>query len=131
MAKDITFIVHSDWLHDIEGLSIEQQDKIIADWIRYGAEVSIGHADDPITVAFLNTKKRDIDYSKNKFAEKQAKGKTGGAKVKVSDQEIWQIASLGNTAQEVADSLGISVSKVNHSEGWKNRDKKDWGNLQN
>ena len=67
---DTTFIVHSDWLDSLKELPIEEQDKIIADTIRYGLDREIIHGDDPRVQAFVKMKSEDIDYSKEKYEQK-------------------------------------------------------------
>ena len=68
---DTTFIVHSDWLDSLKELPIEEQDKIIADTIRYGLDREIIHGDDPRVQAFVKMKSKDIDYSKEKYEQKK------------------------------------------------------------
>ena len=70
-----TFIIHRDWLKNIEGLPVEQQDKIIAEIVRYGVEMDSQHNDDPITQAFVNMVKGSIDFSKDKYSQKIEAGK--------------------------------------------------------
>ena len=77
---DITFVVHSEWLDCIANLPVEQQDKIIAEIIRYGTGVEMAHSDDAITQAFVNMVKGRIDYSKDKYAQKVEAGTTAGRK---------------------------------------------------
>lgn len=119
---DVTFIVHSEWLENIANLSVEQQDKIIAEIIRYGTGCEMAHTDDAITQAFVNMVKSRIDYSKDKYAQKVEAGTTSGRKKKVSDSEIWNLAhNEGKKSEEIANILGCSKSAVDHSNGWKQR----------
>ena len=53
MAQDITFIVHREWLDSIKNLPIEQQDKIIAEFVRYGTDLGLKHPDDALTQSFV------------------------------------------------------------------------------
>ena len=41
--NNVTFVVHKDWLDSIKDLPIEQQDKIIAEFVRYGPEMELQH----------------------------------------------------------------------------------------
>lgn len=120
---DKTFIVHRDWLTAIEGLPIEQQDAIIGDLIRYGTELELQHGDDPIITAMVNLVKGKIDFSKSKYEQKVQMGKNAGRKIQYSDKMIYDAAQKGMTAAQIAKELGCSNSKVNHSEGWRLRDK--------
>ena len=120
---DKTFIVHRDWLTAIEGLPIEQQDAVIGDLIRYGTELELQHEDDPIVTAMVNLVKGKIDFSKSKYEQKVQMGKSAGRKTQYSDKMIYDAAQKGMTAAQIAEELGCSNSKVNHSEGWRLRDK--------
>lgn len=62
-----TFIVHKEWLDNIADLPVEQQDKIIAEFVRYGVELELRHGDDAVVSAFVNMLKGRIDYSKEKY----------------------------------------------------------------
>lgn len=120
--SDTTFIVHSDWLTNIANLDVQQQDKIIAEIIRYGTGIASAHPDDVVTQAFVNMVKGSIDYSKDKYAQKVEGGNTAGRKKKVDDNEIWKLAhDEKKKADEIAQILGCSKSAVDHSDGWKRR----------
>lgn len=120
--SDTTFIVHSDWLTNIANLDIEQQDKIIAEIIRYGTGITSAHPEDAVTQAFVNMVKGSIDYSKDKYAQKVEGGNTAGRKKKVDDNVIWNLAHNENKkSEEIAQILGCSKSAVDHSDGWKKR----------
>lgn len=122
MAGDTTFIVHSEWLDNIGNLSIEQQDKIIAEIIRYGTGKELAHADDAITQAFVNMVKGRIDYSKDKYAQKVEAGNNAGRKKKINDADVWNLAhNEGKRSEEIAEILECSKSAVDHSAGWKQR----------
>ena len=121
MADNITFVVHKDWLSSIEQLPIEQQDKIIAEFVRYGTEMELQHIDDPIVQAFVNILKGRIDASKDAYNKKVEMSKTAGRKKKGNDVEIYQLAREGHSSAEIAKILQISKSSVDHNEGWKNR----------
>ena len=95
---DITFVVHSEWLDCIANLPVEQQDKIIAEIIRYGTGVEMAHSDDAITQAFVNMVKGRIDYSKDKYAQKVEAGTTAGRKMKLNEPSTLK----DNKSREVA-----------------------------
>ncbi len=118
---DTTFIVHSDWLDSLKELPIEEQDKIIADTIRYGLDREIIHGDDPRVQAFVKMKSKDIDYSKEKYEQKKYMAQGAGRRKVIDDKAIWELAQQGNTSAKIAEILGISKSSVDHSIGWKKR----------
>lgn len=121
MAQDVTFIVHREWLDSIKNLPIEQQDKIIAEFVRYGTDLGLKHPDDALTQSFVNILKSRIDFSKNKYEKKVQAGKSAGRKKKVDDDEILRLALGGMKSAEIAEKLGVSKSTIDHSNGWKKR----------
>lgn len=121
MAQDVTFIVHREWLDSIKNLPIEQQDKIIAEFVRYGTDLGLKHPDDALTQSFVNILKSRIDFSKNKYEKKVQAGKSAGRKKKVDDDEILRLALEGMKSAEIAEKLGVSKSTIDHSDGWKRR----------
>lgn len=121
MAQDVTFIVHREWLDSIKNLPIEQQDKIIAEFVRYGTDLGLKHPDDALTQSFVNILKSRIDFSKNKYEKKVQAGKSAGRKKKVDDDEILRLALGGMKSMEIAEKLGVSKSTIDHSDGWKRR----------
>lgn len=121
MAQDVTFIVHREWLDSIKNLPIEQQDKIIAEFVRYGTDLGLKHPDDALTQSFVNILKSRIDFSKNKYEKKVQAGKVSGRKKKVDNDEILRLALGGMKSAEIAEKLGVSKSTIDHSDGWKRR----------
>ena len=121
MAQDVTFIVHREQLDSIKNLPIEQQDKIIAEFVRYGTDLGLKHPDDALTQSFVNILKSRIDFSKNKYEKKVQAGKSAGRKKKVDDDEILRLALGGMKSAEIAEKLGVSKSTIDHSDGWKRR----------
>ena len=123
-----TFIVYKDWLDSILTLPVEQQDKIIGDFVRYGVGNELEHTDDPITTSFVNLLKGRIDYTINEYEKKLKMSKTAGRKKKVNDLEVYQIAkdNPDYTSQDIANMLGVSKSSIDHSDGWKNRYKESY-----
>lgn len=116
-----TFIVHKEWLENIAGLPIEQQDKIIAEFVRYGVGIDSQHSSDAVVGAFVNMLKSRIDYSKDKYQQKVEMSKTAGRKKKIDDEQIYELAQQGMSSTDIANVLNISSSSVNHSQGWKKR----------
>ena len=121
MAQDVTFIVHREWLDSIKNLPIEQQDKIIAEFVRYGTDLGLKLPDDALTQSFVNILKSRIDFSKNKYEKKVQAGKSAGRKKKVDDDEILRLALGGMKSAEIAEKLGVRKSTIDHSDGWKKR----------
>ena len=118
-----TFIVHKEWLDSIMALPIEQQDKIIADFVRYGTGHELVHENDAVAQSFVNILKGRIDYSKNKYDQKLEMSKVAGRKKKFTDDDIRQIIIKypNIKAQEVANMLGVSKSSIDHNQIWKDR----------
>lgn len=115
------FVFYRNWLDNIKDLPIEIQDKIIADIVRYGVEEEMAHRDDMTIAMAVNFTKRAIDDSKAKYQAKIEFGKTNGRAKKADDKRIHELARTGMKSNEIAATLGISKSSVDHSEGWKQR----------
>ena len=113
---DTSFIFHSDWLDSIQGLTIDEQDKVIGEIVRYGVGLEPAH-EEATVVALVKMVMGRIDFSKEKYEAK----KGGGSKKKVDDREIYELARQGKSSKEIAEILGVSKSAVDHSEGWRNR----------
>lgn len=131
---DVTFIFHSDWLDCISGMTLEQQDAIIGDIVRYGTEREPAHNDDVVIQMGVNFCKSKIDFSKDKYAQKIENGKkNGGSNKKFTDQMIYNAAQGEDDSKVVADKVGCSKSTIDHSFGWKRRKEKlefdDNGNI--
>lgn len=120
---DVTFIVHKEWLDAIKDLPIDQQDKIIAELVRYGVEVPFAHEEDSNVQAFINLLRGRIDFSKDRYAARVTGGNIGGARKKYDDKIIWELAHENPdwSSSQIAKILQISASTVNHSHGWKSR----------
>ena len=121
MSAIETFVVHKEGLDSIAGLPCETQDRIIAEFVRYGCGLDPAHPEAAIAQSFVNILKNRIDYSKDQYAKKVAMGKTAGAKKKIDDRQIYELAQEGKTATEIATILNISKSSVDHSDGWRKR----------
>ena len=116
-----TFIVHKEWLENISTLPVDVQDKVIAEFVRYGCEIDSEHKEDVVVQSFVNMVKSRIDYSKEQYEKKLVMSKTAGAKKKINDKEVYRLAQEGKSAKEIAEELGVSRSSIDHSEGWRRR----------
>lgn len=123
MADDITFVVHKEWVESIKSLPVDQQDKILAEIVRYGTDSKMEHEDDPLVQTLVNVHKNRIDFSKNKYNQKVEAGKSAGRKKKIDDSIVLSMAQEGKSSSEIAEILGVAKSTVDHSEGWRNRNK--------
>lgn len=116
------FVFYGEWAEHIKHLTIEEQDKIFGDMIRYGIDEDMAHAEDPVVSMAVNFVKGAIDNAKMNYAAKVEAGKINGIKnKKVNNLAILELAREGKKSTEIAEILGISKSAVDHSEGWKNR----------
>ena len=121
MAELNRFVFYGEWIENIKALPIEQQDKIIAEIVRYGIGGESAHAEDTIVQSFVNFSKGAIDKSKSDYCQKIESGNKFGRKKATSDEEIWKLAREGKTSLQIAEKLGVSKSSVDHSIGWKLR----------
>ena len=126
MKDNITFIMHRDWLENIKDLPIDQQDKIIADMVRYGVDLDLKHAHDPVVNSVVNMVKKSIDFSKEKYQQKVEMSKVAGRKKTIDDEQVYSLAREGKTASQIAQVFGVSKSTIDHSAGWKNRKNEDF-----
>lgn len=118
-----TFIMRGEWLQNIAGMPIEMQDKVIAEIVRYGTGQELVYTDDYVISSIVNMVKGSIDFSIDNYEQKVMNGQKGGRKKKIDDDQIYELAKNGMTAQEIANELDISKSSVDKSEGWKRRKK--------
>ena len=116
-----TFIMRGEWLQNIAGMPIEMQDKVIAEIVRYGTGQELIYTNDYVISSIVNMVKGSIDFSIDNYEQKVMNGQKGGRKKKIDDDQIYELAKNGMTAQEIADELGVSKSSVDKSEGWKRR----------
>lgn len=121
-----TFIAYGEWLDNIETLPVEMQDKILAEIFRYGTRRPTQYDGDPIVFSIVNAYKGRIDKAIYDYEQKIAMSKTAGRKKKINDNQIYDLAQNGKTAQEIANELGVSKSTIDKSEGWKNRKKENF-----
>jgi hypothetical protein len=125
-AIENRFVFYGEWLDSIADLPIEIQDKIIAEIVRYGSNRAFEHSDDKMVAMAVNFTKGAIDNSKNEYLKKVMAGSNYGRKKSIDDQAIYDLAQAGKRSEEIANTLGISKSSVDHSDGWKKRKEKDF-----
>ena len=116
-----TFIMRGEWIDNISTLPAEIQDKVLADIVRFGTGRPTLYDNDPIVFSLVNGYKGSMMNTTNEYLKKLEMSKTAGRKKKIDDKQIYDLAKAGKTAQEVADTLGISKSAVDKSDGWRNR----------
>lgn len=116
-----TFVFYGEWIDNIKDLPIEEQDKIIADIVRYGTRKELQHENDTYASAIVNMLKGRIDNNIYEYEKKVEMSKTAGRKKKVNDKQIYDMAREGKTANQIALELGCSKATVDKNEGWKNR----------
>ena len=116
-----TFVFYGEWLDNIKDLPVEEQDKIIADVVRYGTRKELQHENDTYTSAIVNMLKGRIDKNIYEYEKKIEMSNTAGRKKKVNDKQIYDMAREGKTASQIALELGCSKATVDKNEGWKNR----------
>ena len=121
MAELNRFVFYGEWIDNIKKLPVEEQDRIIADIVRYGIGEDPAHAEDPMVQSFVNFSKGAIDKSKGDYLQKIAAGKKFGRKKSIDDAAIWSLAQEGLSSADIAVKLSISKSSVDHRDGWRQR----------
>lgn len=116
-----TFIFYGEWIDNIKDLPVEEQDKVLADIVRYGTRKELQHKDDPFTSSIVNMLKGRIDITISEYEKKIEMSKNAGRKKKVDDKQIYDMARNGKTASEIALELGCSKATVDKNIGWKQR----------
>lgn len=71
----------------------------------------------------VNFTKNGINRAKWDYYEKIKNGSKGGRQKVVDNDAIEVLANQGKRSEDIAKELGISKSSVDHSEGWKRRNK--------
>ncbi len=115
---DNTFVIHSDWLNAIDQLPLEDQDKIIAEFVRYGCRLEQRYSSDPRINSFTNLLKGRIDFSIKKHEGEVVRGRR---KLKADDKSVYEMAREGMSADEIAEYFGVKKNTIQHKEGWKQR----------
>ena len=116
-----SFIAYKSWIQSIEHLSPEDQDKCLADIMRYGVGMEPRHTEEPQVVLCLNLIKGQIDASRDRYEARKMLGENLGRKKSFSDMAVYNLAREGKTSAQIANELGCSKSTIDHSLGWKMR----------
>ena len=120
------FIFLREWLDSISDLDIDIQDKIIGEIVRYGTNANMAHEDNQMVAMAVNFTKNGINRAKRDYYEKIKNGSKGGRQKVVDDKAINELAKQGKRSEDIAKELGISKSSVDHSQGWKMRNDKEF-----
>lgn len=115
------FVFYGEWLENIKDLPLDIQDKIIAEIVRYGTNNCRQYEENMMVSMAVNFTKGAIDNAKLEYLKKVNAGKNYGRKKTVDDKAIYELAKQGMKAADIAEQLGISITSVNHSDGWRNR----------
>ena len=118
------FIFLREWLDSISDLDVDIQDKIIGEIVRYGTNAEMQHEKEQMIAMAVNFTKNGINRAKRDYYEKICNGSKGGRKKTVDNDAIRELANQGKRSEDIAKELGISKSSVDHSEGWRTRNKK-------
>ena len=74
----------------------------------------------------VNFTKNGINRAKRDYYEKIKNGSKGGRQKVVNDKAINELAKQGKRSEDISKELGISKSSVDHSQGWKMRNDKEF-----
>lgn len=114
------FVFYSNWLDSIQELENKsQQNELLRVIVDYGVYGDFQKSEDAVVNALFTMIKPQIDSAKMKYQAKIEGGKNSGRKKVVDDEKIREMKMQGFKAKDIADALGISVTTVYHSAGWK------------
>lgn len=124
MGETKNFVFYKDWRDYIKGLSSQaDQLQLLTSIMDYGVtgeydELSMS----PMVRNTFNAMiKPAIDRAQKNYAESVEYGKAHGRPRTINDDAIKDLAKSGMKADAIAKELGISLTSVYHSDGWKNR----------
>lgn len=124
MGETKNFVFYSDWRNFIRGLSSQaDQLQLMTAIVDYGVTGEYDElAMSPMVRNTFNTMiKPAIDRSQKNYADSVEYGKSHGRPRTINDDRIRDLFKKGMKADAIAKELGISVTSVYHSDGWKNR----------
>ena len=124
MGETKNFVFYQNWRDFIKGLSSQaDQLQLMIAIIDYGVTGEYDElAMSPMVRNTFNTMiKPAIDRSQKNYADSVEYGKSHGRPRTINDDKIRDLFKKGMKADAIAKELGISVTSVYHSDGWKNR----------
>lgn len=124
MGETKNFVFYQNWRDFIKGLSSQaDQLQLMTAIIDYGVTGEYDElAMSPMVRNTFNTMiKPAIDRSQKNYADSVEYGKSHGRPRTINDDKIRDLFKKGMKADAIAKELGISVTSVYHSDGWKNR----------
>lgn len=124
MGETKNFVFYQNWRDFIKGLSSQaDQLQLMTAIIDYGVTGEYDElAMSPMVRNTFNTMiKPAIDRSQKNYADSVEYGKSHGRPRTINDDRIRDLFKKGMKADAIAKELGISVTSVYHSDGWKNR----------
>ncbi len=124
MGEAKNFVFYQNWRDYIKCLGSQaDQLQLLTAIMDYGVtgeydELSMSPM---VRNTFATMIKPAIDRSQKNYAESVEYGKTHGRPRTINDDAIRDLAKGGMKAEAIAKELGISLTSVYHSDGWKNR----------
>lgn len=116
------FVFYANWLESVKQLNNrEQENELLRQVIEYGATGEVPKCNDGVINMAFTMIKPQIDNAKMRYEAKISNGQTAGRKKVVDDDQVRAFAQQGLKAAEIAELVGVSVTAIYHSEGWKNR----------
>ena len=114
-----TFIFFPDWYEFIQGLN-DDKDKfdLYSIIVQYGCCGYYKNDNKKMINVFESMMKKWIDTTQANYEKKKREEDGGKASL---DIEIKRLAGQKVSAKDIAKQLGVSVSTVYHSQGWKQR----------
>lgn len=124
MGETKNFVFYQNWRDFIKGLSSQaDQLQLMTAIIDYGVTGEYDElAMSPMVRNTFNTMIKPAIYrSQKNYADSVEYGKSHGRPRTINDDKIRDLFKKGMKADAIAKELGISVTSVYHSDGWKNR----------
>jgi hypothetical protein len=128
MERD-KMIVMKNWLSQLEGCGIEQQKEICYLMLKYGLQGEYKESKDVAVNVAMNFITPQIDAMQEEYDKQVAKGKTGGRPSTIDNKIIWTMAQEGKTGAKIAEELNVPKTTIYSSQGWKQRNNKNYENF--
>ena len=121
------FVIMKNWIDYVkDSCSEEELKEYIYGIVKYGLYEEEYKSSNSLVNVSLKFVLPQIDKMQEKYSERVAYGKTKGRKKLTDDVRIWELAQEGKNGQQIAEELGINAKTIYGSEGWKNRNNKDY-----